>query len=198
MKHLIIAFILFISSQFTYAQNYVEATSNGTLKANSFTYISPKNNYYTLDESSFVNMGSGNIFRGRLNGTGGVFYYDGGTGPGIATGMIAPVNLPNNCTVKNITIHFDDTSINYNLEVKFSKHSLITGAYTDYGTAVSSGNSGYGKVSSEPINHIIDNKENSYQIFVRCIDLANSNAIWQGYFTVLRGVVIEYTTAETN
>ena len=174
----------------------MEATPDGNLKAKKFIFTTPKTSYYAIDESQFVGTQGGTILRGRNNAPGGAFFY--GNPTGIGTGMFAPVNLPHGAKITKVIAHFDDISVNFNLSIKISTHAFDTGAYTDITTITTSGSGGYGSIENGSLNHIVDNKIQSYQAMVSVVDLSNVNAFWQGYFTVIRGISIEYTIQEAN
>jgi hypothetical protein len=188
--------LLSFSFHIALSQSYVESTTDGKVKAKNFIYQNPKVSYYSIDESQFVGTEGGIILRGRINGTGGAFFY---TNPNpILFGMFAPINLPNGCKITKVTAYCEDTSPNYNLNIKVSTHNLVNGVYTDISTLVSSGSSGYSALSNSNINHVVNNIGMSYQILVTVVDSNNNNAAWQGFYTVIRGLTIEYSSEETN
>jgi hypothetical protein len=158
----------------------------GNVKADTFKYASPKNFYYSVNEAAFKARNSAETVISGF-GTGGASITN-----GTNNGLIAPVNLPQNAKITQITIHFYDASATQDLSAILSHE--FTDGYGFLATINSSGSDGLNIQNyTFPTPVIVDNSNSSYEILV-----VPTTGSWNTFDLAIRSVIIQYTTDETN
>jgi hypothetical protein len=165
----------------------------GNVKATSFKYATPKTNYHSIPGSSFRGERSYDTVFISL-GFGGASMFS--LLPGKR--LIAPVQLPHNAVMQNMTVWAADNSPSTNLEVTFYRKTITSNFFPDnIGTLLSSGSSGVVTAYTTPVNffsNVVDNLTYTYYISVGSNGGAGQ---WVAIMEVL-AVIIEYTVSETN
>ncbi|MEP6676861.1 MAG: hypothetical protein ABJA78_16995 [Ferruginibacter sp.] len=159
----------------------------GNIKADLFKYPSPKTFYYSVNEAAFKGRNSAETVISGL-GNGGCYIANGAN-----YGLIAPVNLPQNAKIVQITVHFYDASATQNLMVIVSPAQ-----YNGYGASLATINSS-GNAGANVQNYIlptpvsIDNSNASYEILV-----VPATGSWNTSDLEIRSVIFQYTMDQTN
>lgn len=188
-------FFLLINNKKVLAQNVGIGTTTpseklevaGNVKAGSFKYTSPKMSYYSVNEAAFRPRNSTETVLAGL-GNGGAYITNGAT-----YGLIAPVNLPQNAKIIQITVHFYDASATQDLSVIISPE-LSNGYGPSLAVINSSGNTGQDIENYIlPTPFIIDNTFSSYEILV-----VPATGFWNTPDLAIRSVIFQYTMDETN
>ncbi|MEP7142610.1 MAG: hypothetical protein ABI707_07060 [Ferruginibacter sp.] len=159
---------------------------SGNIQASTFKYSSPKTFYYSVNEAAFRPRNSAETVISGL-GNGGTYISNGSF-----YGLTAPVNLPQNATVTQITVHFYDASATQDLTAILSKES--TSGYSDLASINSTGNAGLNIQNYMlPTPVTINNTSSSYEILV-----VPASGSWNTPDLAIRSVIIQYTMDETN
>lgn len=195
-KTYIILFCFFLlASKKNIAQNVGIGTTTpseklevtGNIKADAFKYASPKTFYYSINEAAFKGRNSAEtVITGLING--GVYITDGSF-----YGLIAPVNLPQNAKIVQITVHFYDASQTQDLSANLVRE-LSSGYEPVLATINSSGNGGQNiqnYMLPTPVS--IDNSFSSYEVVV-----SPTTGSWNTPDLAIRSVIFQYTMDETN
>jgi hypothetical protein len=167
----------------------------GNIKANSFRYTTPKTMYQSIPGSAFRGERSYDTVFISL-GYGGASMFS--LLPGKR--LIAPVQLPQNAIMQNMTVYINDNSTQNNAEVTLYRKTITSTFFPDnIGTLNSSGSSGIITLYTTPVNtfggsNVIDNLNYTYYISVGS---NGSTGLWTSIVEILT-VIIEYTLTETN
>ncbi|HEV8082626.1 MAG TPA: hypothetical protein VGP55_05460 [Chitinophagaceae bacterium] len=158
----------------------------GNVKADLFKYASPKTFYYSVNEAAFKGRNSSETVISGV-GNGGSYISNGTT-----YGLHAPVNLPQNAKIVQITVHFYDASSTQDLTA-YMQNEFSSG-YNVLATINSSGNAGQdiqNYILPTPVS--IDNSSSSYEILV-----VPTSGFWNTPDLAIRSVIFQYTMDETN
>lgn len=159
----------------------------GNIKAGIFKYTLPKASYYSVNEAAFRARNTEETVMSGF-GNGGAYITNGTTN----YGLTAPVNLPQNAKVIQITVHFYDASPTQDLSAILLNE--YTSGYSFLATINSSGNAGLNiQTYTFPTPVIVDNSSSSYEILV-----VPTTGAWNTPDIAIRSVIIQYTTDETN
>ncbi len=155
------------------------------------TYRDIKSHYYTVGPCQFRGRDSTEKTLCGL-GTGGVSY-DGAS----RLGIVAPVNLPHEAVIKNITVHYLDTNPSVRLFFDFQRESLSNGFFQTIGEGFSNTGLGFQSISYGPVPAIsprVNNLTHSLVFQVVAVRETDQSLLpWPTDSSLLvKGVVIEY------
>lgn len=159
----------------------------GNVKAGSFKYTSPKIFYYSVNEAAFKGRNSAETVITGL-GNGGAYISNGSF-----YGLVAPVNLPQNAKIIQITVYFYDASLTQDLSANLFRE-LSSGYEPSLATINSFGNDGQdiqNYILPTPVS--IDNSFSSYEVLV-----LPTTGVWNTPDLAIRSVIFQYMMDETN
>jgi hypothetical protein len=165
---------------------------DGNIKANSFTFNTPKTSYYSMPPSSFIVKSTrlissefADIYMERDGYGGSVFQYLGNS-----YGFVAPVNLPHGVTVTGLKVFFVDNSSTDNLTFQLKRRLHEGEFYLAMCTLTSSGTPGNSNISSTTIGFpVIDNLNYNYTLTA----VPEPDGYWGGTEFQIKSVLITYT-----
>lgn len=163
--------------------------SGGGIKADSFTYNTPKLYHQMITSVDFMAREAGDSIRKTL----GVGYTYISSNTGFGTGVVASIRLPHGAKVQQLIAYLVDNSPTSNLVVNVSSESVATGGpfipIADGSTSSNPGNTSVTlNMGATPFT--IDNISNNYFIII------TASSGW--YYTDLgvKAVSISYTISE--